>query len=121
MKPILEAAQQLSRSEQINLLYYLTRLVNKEAKIVHLTLLPSGDNPLPLTNEELEILLEWLTRLIQQEKARLELAPQKRLQLIMWLTDSFMQDIPQWGAGAEFWPEDDIEEFDPFLATARGH
>jgi hypothetical protein len=127
MNPIFETVKQLSVTEQIDLLHYLTKQVNKQTKLVHVAFLPIEEtqpaetNDPILTNDEFEILLEWLTHLRQQQKTRLGLSNQKRLKLIELVTDSFMQDIPQWGAGAEFWPEDDIEIFDQFLQEARAH
>jgi len=127
MNPIFETVKQLSVTEQIDLLHYLTNQANKQAKLVHVAFLPIEETELAeiddpiLTNDEFEILLEWLTHLRQQQKTRLGLSNQKRLKLMEWVTDSFMQDIPQWGAGAEFWPEDDIEIFDQFLQEARAH
>ncbi len=127
MNPVLETAKQLSITEQIDLLYYLAKHVNKRSKLVHLAFLPMTENRSAdtndslLTNDEFEILMDWLTHLRQQEKTCLGLSNQKRIKLIEWVTDSFMQDVPHWGAGAEFWPEDDIEAFDQFLQEARGH
>lgn len=36
-------------------------------------------------------------------------------------TTDDLADIPGWGAAAEFWPEDDLAEFEAFLEESRSY
>lgn len=121
----IEAAKNLSRTQQIDLLYYLARHLNKDSKVVELCFLPA-EKSMPtdelFTDEEFESLLEWLASLRSQKSSDLALPIGKRIKLIELISETFMQHLPTPNTLdriEEIWPEDDIAAFEQFLRETR--